>query len=284
MSEMVFEQLQYEFAEIWDEDWFGEDDFERVKQLATLIPVGTDTLLDVGCGNGLFLNHVQRTSSNRFQRLVGVDRSEAALEKVETDKYQSSADALPFADREFTTVTSMEMLEHLPLAIYSKAVGEIARVAKDHLLICVPYNQDLLASQCQCPVCLTSFNPDYHMRSFDEQAMAELFTPHGFQMTGTHYLGEDVIYYDRALRQQLRNGFKKEAPVYPSYAVCPVCGYFDQHRLSEDLANRKRAKDNASRRTAVHRPATGIRAALRNILPKYSHYRWIAATYQRIER
>lgn len=276
-----FERLAYEFREIWDEDWFPPEDYERVQKLATLIPDQAATVLDVGCGNGLFLNHLKRTYANRFQTLVGLDRSEAALEHVETETAVSSIDRLLFSDLQFDTVTCMEVLEHLPLTTYSKALTELARVARQSIIICVPYKQNLRASQCQCPTCLTCFNPDYHVRSFNEDALRTLFLAQSFEIEGMYYLGERIVRYDREFRARVQGLLRRTRPTFPSYAICPVCGFFDRNKLTEDLANRKRAKLAAGEESRQEPRSSFIRRFVRSALPKRPQYRWIAATYKR---
>jgi SAM-dependent methyltransferase len=278
---LPFEQLQYEFQEIWDEDWFPREDYERVQKVATLIPDHTETLLDVGCGNGLFLNHLKRQYSNRFRKLVGVDRSEAALEHVETETALSNIDRLLFSDLQFDTVTCMEVLEHLPLPTYSKAVAELARVAKQSIIISVPYKQNLKASQCQCPTCLTCFNPDYHVRSFNEDTLRSLFLAHSFEIAGTYYVGEQIVRYDSEVRASVRCLFGRTRPAFPSYAICPVCGFFDRNKLAEDLANRKRVKLIAGAELRQERRPSAIRRLVSSWFPKRIQYRWVVATYER---
>ncbi len=120
---LSFEQMAYELPEIWEEEYFTSEDFKRVKELGKKIISDADTLLDVGCGNGIFLNHLAAAYPARFTRIVGVDRSKAALSHVKTEKMIATVDNLPFADKEFHTVTSMEVLEHLPVTIYPKAIS-----------------------------------------------------------------------------------------------------------------------------------------------------------------
>jgi len=282
MNNLPFEQLAYEFHEIWDEDWFPGEDQERVRKLATLIPDETKALLDVGCGNGLFLNHLKREYPDRFSRLVGVDRSEAAIKHVETEKKLASIDQLPFGDLQFDTVTCMEVLEHLPLTTYVKSLAEIARVAKRSIIVSVPYKQDLKASLCECPSCLARFNPDFHVRSYDECSLRRLFLAHSFEITGTTYLGEQVVRYDREFRARVWGRFHKTPPAYPSYAICPVCGFCNKEKLTEDLASRKRAKLRAIE-VPREPKSSGIRGLIASVLPKRSEYRWIAMTYKRAD-
>lgn len=281
---MSFEQLAYELNEIWDEDWFPPEDDERVRTLAKLIPDANETLLDIGCGNGLFLNHVRAEYGNRFRRLVGVDRSAAALAHVQTDKLLANIDSVPMEDLQFDTVTCMEVLEHLPVATFSKALAEIARIARRTIIVSVPYKEDLKASRCECPTCFTSFHPDYHMRTFDEDKLRTLFPAHSFEITGTYYLGAQVTRYDRELRARVRSIFGRTSPVFPPYAMCPVCGFFEASKLSDDLANRKRVR--AMMRAGHKRGDTqlpGTHRFLWSVFAMPPNYRWIAAAYKRID-
>ena len=261
---MPFEQLAYELQEIWDEDWFPNEDNERVQALAKLIPDASQTVLDVGCGNGLFLNHLKAEFPDRFRTLLGVDRSEAALAHVQTEKQLANIGCIPIDNLQFDTVTCMEVLEHLPLAVYTKARGEIARIAKKTIIVCVPYKEDIKASHCECPACFTSFSPDYHVRCFDEGILKTLFSACSFEIEETHYLGPQFVRYDHELRARIRNMFAKAPPVLPSYAVCPVCGFLDKGRLVDDLANRQRAR--SARMVAPQEKTKGVR---REALPAF---------------
>jgi SAM-dependent methyltransferase len=283
VNDLPIEQQAYELPEIWDLDWFPDGDFERVRLLAELIPPETRSLLDVGCGNGMFVNYLTDQCSGRFERLMGVDRSKTALAHVRTEKREASINALPFADREFDAVSCQEVIEHLPVPIYKTALTELARVAGQSILICVPYKQDLEADLSTCPHCRARINIDFHVRSFDEETMTHLLEPHGFKLTSLHHLGPHTARYDQEFRARLRKAFSKPEPEdFPSFAICPVCSFFDGEKLARDLAARKQANARLEARpVSVVAKSEGLRARLAAKMPTYTTYRWIAGTYVR---
>ena len=280
-SLLSFEERAYEFRQIWDDDWFPEEDHDRIRQLAKLVPRETRTLLDVGCGNGLFLNFLKNQHGDSFSALVGVDRSETALGHVQTDKRRATVDNLPFDNSQFDTVTCMEVLEHLPVPMYAKALSEITRVAKHSIIVSVPYKQNLQESLCECPQCQTRFNPDFHVRSYDENALRSLFVPHAFESIKMLYIGEQVVRYDREYRARLWHMFDRASPSYPSHAICPVCGFHDEHKLDQDLAARKHARSRGTSCSVEAPKRSRVRAFIASVLPRRTDYRWIAASYVR---
>ena len=99
-----------------------------------------------------------------------------------TEKRCATIDNLPFKELQFDTVTCMEVLEHLPLPIYARSLSEVARVARQSIIVCVPYNQNLRASLgANARNVSHNLTPTFTLRSFDENALRGLFLPHSFQ-------------------------------------------------------------------------------------------------------
>jgi SAM-dependent methyltransferase len=100
-----------------------------------------DSLLDVGCGEGVLVEKWARRLGDR--RVVGIDLDDPALH-AEWEKRQApnleyrvmKAENLPFADGEFDMASAIEVLEHVPDPAHT--VAEMARVAKRWLLVSVP--------------------------------------------------------------------------------------------------------------------------------------------------
>jgi 2-polyprenyl-3-methyl-5-hydroxy-6-metoxy-1,4-benzoquinol methylase len=99
------------------------------------------TLLDVGCGEGVLTERwAQRLAPGR---VVGIDledpglRAQWARRGAANLEYRvQRAEQLPFAAGEFDLATAIEVLEHVPDP--EQTLAEMARVAREHLLVSVP--------------------------------------------------------------------------------------------------------------------------------------------------
>ncbi|HEX4692474.1 MAG TPA: class I SAM-dependent methyltransferase [Solirubrobacteraceae bacterium] len=96
-----------------------------------------ESLLDVGCGEGVLTERWARALAPA--RIVGVDAADLDAEwarRPATSFAVADAEALPFADGEFGLVAAIELLEHVEDP--ARALAELARVARSHLLVSVP--------------------------------------------------------------------------------------------------------------------------------------------------
>ena len=82
-----------------------------------------DRLLDVGCGGGAFLRHVQETVGCE---IAGVDHSRDMVKLSRPFAALGDADALPFEDGYFTTVSSIQMFMFCPDPV--RVLSEMHRV------------------------------------------------------------------------------------------------------------------------------------------------------------
>lgn len=263
----TFEQRSYEIDDLWKLEYLTQADLHRVSIVAEHIPTEVQTVLDVGCGNGVFLHHLAQRATP-FARLCGVDRSTAALKYVQTEKHQASVESLPFRDREFDLVTCLEVIEHLPVLVYENARREISRTAAKYIVVSVPNNQDLDSALVKCPLCHTRYNPDFHMRSFDQKTLGAMFDDLGYQCFesfGIHAVRR--LRWGAAVKRAIRRSIGGTVP--PWFAICPMCGLESSHTRAHELVNRRESK------TAL------MRAVLRTLWPKELHYQWIASVYVR---
>ncbi len=249
------EARHYENPALWTAARYLSDEAElrRFNASSALLPDSAATLLDVGTGNGAFLRYLE--DQNTALNLLGLERSPTAREAAvcRAEIRAGSADALPFGDQSFDVVAALEVIEHLPFGVYEKALEEMQRVAASTILISVPFREH--RRRVRCPYCECSFNPNYHMRSFDEgriETLFPLFKLARFEIVCVpEYIFMPVVrLWRRALRPK----------PFPASAICPQCGY------SQNVAS--------TARTARKKPLSFI--------PLWQRPNWVVARYQRI--
>lgn len=108
---------------------------------ALLARAGPESILDVGCGEGVLSAAWARHLADA--QIVGLDLPDPKLEREWRSRagpnlrfVEGAAEALPFAQDEFDLVAAIEALEHV--AEPDCVLAEMARVARSHLLISVP--------------------------------------------------------------------------------------------------------------------------------------------------
>src|SRR5215217_609231 len=117
------------------------DRFHR-KILAEVVALSPRTFLDAGCGEGFVARKVIEAVPGI--ELTGYDISEAALQiaadaNPEASFVAGSVVDLPFPDRSFDVVGCFEVLEHLPGDLPRRALTELARVARQAVVLSVPH-------------------------------------------------------------------------------------------------------------------------------------------------
>lgn len=272
---MNIEQEYYENDGFWSGTLDNPMDRERIMRLAALIPEDVKSVLDVGCGDGMFVNHLL-ASGRRFERLHAVDRSQKALGRVKTEKSQASIDELPFSPKSFHLVSSLEVIEHLPVRVLEQGLASLCNIAEKYVLISVPYLEDLDRSMIMCPACRTRFNPDYHMRSFDDDRMKGLLSQHGFEPQQLVHLGTSVRYRGlHVLLNPVPPVEKRPNPFGTSFP-CPVCAHY-----LPASPGAKAADSTPIPATTAIRRQNPIWKLMKQALPKETRFRWVAALYER---
>lgn len=239
--------------ETYVEERYQQDpaESERTRRLIETIPEATSSLLDVGAQYGVFLHELMQ---QREIRCEGVDISQTCIDwglARGVNLSLASADSLPHQDSSFDLVSCCEVLEHLNWQTYERALRELERVAKDWILISVPYDEK--RNFARCPYCQASSNPNYHHRSFSPESLDNLFE--NFQLVKRDTIAQISVL---TMLKPLLN-----AP-WHSLMVCPSCGF----RQSDE-------------KSAVRdRRASRVKSWLRAI-PLPRRPRWLVGLYRR---
>ncbi len=91
------------------------------------------SLIDIGCGNGFFLNKVAQLGK---YELHGCDVMETKELGAGIQYHQGNIEHLPFADKSFDIVTCHHTIEHIPNL--DRAIAELKRVARRQIMIVTP--------------------------------------------------------------------------------------------------------------------------------------------------
>jgi ubiquinone/menaquinone biosynthesis C-methylase UbiE len=273
-----FEKEYYEHESFWEGDMLhDENNARRMATTCSMIPASVNSLVDVGCGNGVFLKYLQVHKPGL--RLMAADRSEMALRFVNTEKQVEDISKLSFSNQSFDCVTCLEVIEHLPQNIYRQSLAELARVAKDHVIISVPFEENLEESFNQCPNCRSIFSYEMHLRTFNETTMKELLNDHGFRCIGVRKEGPSVKFAGHYTFRKLF--YRKQFYRWLS-PICPICGY-TQDRQS----NNERAYVANSTEASAIKPKRSLlsyfTAIPKAIWPKKTKYYWIIGLYERVK-
>lgn len=267
-----FEKLYYEEESFWQGEMLNDPkNQERFRATAELIPSTVTSLVDIGCGNGVFLSYL--TENMPQIDLMGVDRSETALKFVSTKKTLADINDLPFADLSFDCVSCLEVIEHLPVQIYWESLSELARIAKDYIIVSVPYNEKLEESHNQCPACKSIFNFELHLRSFNEEAILKLFDDLGFKCIFEKKLNPSQIYKGHFVFRKIF--YPKQFLMWKS-PICPICGYKEQ---SNTVGSEEPALMAKKKRSIL----SYITSFPKLFWPKEERHYWIIALYKRID-
>lgn len=207
----------YGREQVWDQP-LQDGQRNLLQAILDFWPVGIESALDVGCGDGKLTRHLQE---QRSVTLVGLDSSTQALSHVPFASVLGDAQALPFASASFDLVMSTDALEHMPMAQEANAWQELFRVAEKVVMVAVPFREELLDATACCAACSHRYHVNWHERSYD---IADLHQrcPSGWSVGATVLTGEPwspMLSPETHLRRQVFNEWAGW-----DLALCPACG------------------------------------------------------------
>lgn len=224
----------FEQEEIWSYNFLSlDDENHRIKDIIANIPDDVKSVLDIGCGNGAFVNNL--SAKKKIVRIVGVDISQTALTFVNVEKILGSITEIPVELNSFDLVTCNEVLEHISPKNYSLALSELMRVSRKYIIITVPNNEYLKGNHVYCPKCQCRFHPFLHIRNFNKIDMANIFQQK-FVITKISEIGP----FRRRLFKPLwllKRELKKN--YFPNNSICPQCGFSNKNGHKNSIHKKK---------------------------------------------
>ncbi len=112
-------------------------------QLKEVLALQPRSVLEVGAGDRVFGNFIKDNTGVQY---TCVDIAEDLRPDV-----VGSLLALPFPDKSHDVVCAFEVLEHLPFEQFDKALSELARVARTHVVLSVPHFGPTLSFSLKIP-------------------------------------------------------------------------------------------------------------------------------------
>jgi hypothetical protein len=157
---------------------------KRIADLMRLLPGNLDSVLDIGARDGF----ISKLLAGHFPNVTALDLEEPCINDGRIRRVKGDVTSLNFPDASFDLVFCAEVIEHIPSRMLVRACDELSRVAREYLLIGVPYKQDLRVGRLTCRACGKKSPPWGHLNSFDENNLKELFPE--FEVVGLSFVGE----------------------------------------------------------------------------------------------
>jgi len=219
-KEELIKNLYFENSDLWNNYDISGMIKEKVKLVLDYIPDDVNSIIDIGCGNGIITNQFAKNYS-----VLGVDISKEALSFVKTKKLHSSSAKIDVADNSFDMVFSSELLEHLPKEILIATINEFKRITKKYIFITVPNMELLSKTFVKCDKCNHIFHACGHLNSFTVADIIKLISKDFIQLR-TDYFGPQIKEYNKTLLN-IRQKYANRWFLPDKYSICPKCGNKD---------------------------------------------------------
>lgn len=189
---------------------------ERIASLMALVHTGK-SLLDVGARDG----HVSMMLLERFESIAALDLEKPVISHERIECVQGDVTNLKFPPDTFDIVLCAEVLEHIPEDKLPLACKELMRVARLHVVVGVPFQQDTRVGRTTCAQCACINPPWGHVNTFDEARLRQLFAGHEFEAIA--FVGENRE-RTNALSALLMDWAGNPYGTYSQEEPCIFCG------------------------------------------------------------
>jgi SAM-dependent methyltransferase len=112
-------------------------------QLQEVLALDPASALEIGVGDRVFGDFIKHNTAIVYTSLD-------IAEDLHPDVVGSVLE-LPFADKSFDVACAFEVLEHLPFEQFDRAVAELCRVARTHVIISLPHFGPMLSFSLKIP-------------------------------------------------------------------------------------------------------------------------------------
>ncbi len=144
---------------------------DRIGKLLTLVPTASASVMDAGARDG----YIAELLANKGLAVTALDLEQPQVCHDKVNCVQGDITGLQFPNESFDLVLCAEVLEHVPPPVLATACKELQRVAKTHVLIGVPYEQDTRIGCTTCYTCGVTNPPWSHVNTFTEARLRALF-------------------------------------------------------------------------------------------------------------
>ncbi|MBI2791918.1 MAG: methyltransferase domain-containing protein [Gammaproteobacteria bacterium] len=211
------DKLLYESADIWDQT-LQPGQKNLAQAIIDFLPSNIATALDVGCGDGKLTDLIMASNGCSF---IGLDCSEEALKRCRFKTVLNDATNLPFKEDEFDLVLTTDTLEHLSEQAEAKVWDELFRVAKNWVMVALPFREELLDATTKCHHCAMQYHVNWHQRSYDWRDLTKR-VPSDFEVDKIVLTGEPWSPY-HVIETTFRREILGEWSGWVD-AFCPSCG------------------------------------------------------------
>jgi SAM-dependent methyltransferase len=150
-------------------------------------------VLDVGCGSGWLSHQALKYDVNIVPIDIGLSGVKSARDRYPHVRHFHVGDLyeLPFLDAVFDSLVLSEVLEHIENVF--DALKESSRVIKEggHLMISVPYRENIIQHLCVHCNQLTPGNA--HLHSFDSETLVKTCKEAGLVVDKIYFIGNKFL-------------------------------------------------------------------------------------------